>query len=168
EPQADDELPPQPAPGQQEVEVLGERFARAVGMLKRRKVAGRKPWLSALSGRPYVYQLPWYVIIGAPGAGKTTALANSGLEFPLASRLGKKVIRGVGGTRNCDWWFASDAVLLDTAGRYTTQDSHQAADRAAWLGFLKLLVRYRPGQPINGVLLTVSVSDLLNADARQR
>jgi type VI secretion system protein ImpL len=157
-----------PGPGEQEVELLGQRFERAVGLLKHRRVGERHPWLAALAGRPYVYELPWYVIIGAPGAGKTTALVNSGLEFPLAAQLGKKAVRGIGGTRNCDWWFTNDAVLIDTAGRYTTHDSHRAADRTAWLGFLDLLAQYRPGRPINGVLLTLSVSDLLNASELQR
>lgn len=153
------------APGAKEVEVIGERFKLAVALLKRRRVGTQRSWLG---GRPYVYELPWYVIIGAPGAGKTTALVNSGLEFPLEAQIGGKMIRGVGGTRNCDWWFTSDAVLIDTAGRYTTHDSHRAADRGAWLGFLDLLVRYRPGRPLNGVLLTLSVSDLLNANPAKR
>jgi type VI secretion system protein ImpL len=134
------------APGAKEVEVIGKRFEQAVAMLKRRRVGAKRSWLGALGGQPYVYELPWYVIIGAPGAGKTTALVNSGLEFPLAEQLGKKVIRGIGGTRNCDWWFSTDAVLIDTAGRYTTHDSDRAADRTAWLGFLDLLARYRPAQ----------------------
>ncbi|MCK7582564.1 MAG: hypothetical protein MZV65_47985 [Chromatiales bacterium] len=34
----------------------------------------------------------------------------------------------MGGTRNCDWWFTDEAVLLDTAGRYTTQESNREAD----------------------------------------
>jgi type VI secretion system protein ImpL len=157
------------APGAHEVEVIGKRFADAVALLKRHRIgAGKRSRLAALGAQPYVYQLPWYVIIGAPGAGKTTALANSGLEFPLAAKLGKPVVRGIGGTRNCDWWFSTDAVLIDTAGRYTTQDSDRAADRAAWLGFLDLLVRYRPGRPINGVLLTLSVADLLQPDRDKR
>lgn len=155
-------------PGAKEVEVIGQRFEQAVALLKRRRVGARRSWLGGFGGQPYVYELPWYVIIGAPGAGKTTALVNSGLEFPLESQIGGKMIRGVGGTRNCDWWFTSDAVLIDTAGRYTTHDSNRAADRGAWLGFLDLLMRYRPGRPINGVLLTLSVSDLLNADATKR
>ncbi|HET9643113.1 MAG TPA: type VI secretion system membrane subunit TssM [Burkholderiaceae bacterium] len=156
-----------PAPGEEEVALLGKRFEEAVSVLKHSRIGDRRPLLSALAGRPFVYQLPWYVIIGAPGAGKTTALLNSGLEFPLASHVGEKVA-GIGGTRNCDWWFASDAVLIDTAGRYATQDSHREADRTAWLGFLDLLVRYRPRRPLNGVLLTVSASDLLGGDAQAR
>ena len=82
--------------------------------------------------------LPWYMFIGPPGAGKTTALVNSGLKFPLAdTAVGRSAVRGVGGTRNCDWWFTDEAVLIDTAGRYTTQDSQAAVDSAAWLGFLQ-------------------------------
>jgi type VI secretion system protein ImpL len=77
-------------------------------------------------------------------------------------------LQGVGGTRNCDWWFTDDAVLIDTAGRYTTQDSHASVDQAAWLGFLRLLKKYRRRQPLNGVLVAVSLSDLslLSEDER--
>jgi type VI secretion system protein ImpL len=152
--------------GRREVAFLGKRFVQALAQL--RSLRGARPggglrWLGTLLGRPLVHELPWYVIIGAPGAGKTTVLLNSGLHFPLADETGNESIRGVGGTRNCDWWFASEAVLIDTAGRYTTQDSDRDADRTAWLGFLDLLRRHRPRRPINGVLLAVSASDLLQA-----
>ena len=85
------------------------------------------------------------MIIGPPGSGKTTLLSNSGLEFPLADRFGNAAVRGVGGTRSCDWWFTSEAILLDTAGRYTTQDSDESADSAGWVEFLTLLKRHRRG-----------------------
>ena len=102
--------------------------------------------------------LPWYVIIGPPGSGKTTALVNSGLHFPLAAQLGAGAVRGVGGTRNCDWWFTDQAVLLDTAGRYTTQDSNSTVDKAAWLGFLDLLKKQRSRRPIDGAFIAISLS----------
>jgi type VI secretion system protein ImpL len=156
------------APGAHDVAVIRKRFEEAIEQLKRTRLGGKRRLLAALAGQPYVYQLPWYVIIGAPGAGKTTALVNSGLRFPLAGKLGKGAVRGIGGTRNCDWWFTDEAVLIDTAGRFTTQDSDRAADQAGWFGFLDLLRRYRPRRPINGVLLTVSVSDLLNASNEER
>ena len=156
------------AAGARDLAQIGQRFEEAIALLKRTHLGGKRALLGALFGKPFIYQLPWYVIIGAPGAGKTTALVNSGLEFPLAAKLGKKPVRGVGGTRNCDWWFANDAVLIDTAGRFTTQDSDRDADRATWFGFLDLLVRYRPRRPINGVLLTLSVTDLLSANTEER
>jgi type VI secretion system protein ImpL len=146
-------------------EVLAERFANALHLLRSgigSRGAGKPKWWQR---RRHVYQLPWYVFIGAPGAGKTTALLHSGLRFPLAERLGTAPVAGIGGTRQCDWWFTDQAVFIDTAGRYTTQDSHAATDAQEWLLFLKLLRRYRPVQPINGVIVTVSVPDLLQGGA---
>ena len=131
--------------------ILSDRMKDALTTLK--KAAG--------APGDYLYELPWYIIIGPPGAGKTTALLNSGLKFPLARSNSPAYVEGVGGTRYCDWWFTEDAVLIDTAGRYTTQDSGGTGDRQSWLSFLDLLRKNRPRQPINGVLLAVSLEDLL-------
>lgn len=160
-------------PENAEQKILNTRFSEAVASLRKMRLhaAGKKPgwrdWISLSSGS-YLYELPWYVFIGAPGAGKTTALVNSGLSFPLADKFGPGAIRGVGGTRNCDWWFTDEAVLIDTAGRYTTQDSHQSEDKTAWDGFLNLLKKSRPRRPLNGVFLTISVADLLSQGVEAR
>jgi len=146
------------------------RFEQAMRTLKRARFGqsgALARWLGAVGGR-YLYQLPWYLMIGAPGSGKTTALHHCGLSFPLANQVGDYAVRGVGGTRHCDWWFADQAVLLDTAGRFTTQDSDRDNDRATWSGFLAMLKRWRPRQPINGVLLTVSVTDLIARNGAER
>jgi type VI secretion system protein ImpL len=160
------------APSSEDVEELRKRFESALTTLKKARVAsgekaGRFAFMSG-GGRQYLYQLPWYLFIGPPGSGKTTALINSGLQFPLAEQFGKGGIRGVGGTRNCDWWFTNDAVLLDTAGRYTTQESNEEVDKAEWGGFLRLLKKFRKKQPINGVLLTVSVPDLIAGESQRQ
>ncbi|WP_179107097.1 type VI secretion system membrane subunit TssM, partial [Variovorax sp. KK3] len=142
---------------------LGQRFRQALAMLRQGVEAkGTRRWWQT---RRQVHQLPWYLIIGAPGAGKTTALLHSGLRFPLAERLGRDPLAGTGGTRQCDWWFSQEAVFIDTAGRYTTQDSDATADAREWQQFLALLRRHRPVQPINGVLVSVSVPDLLHGGA---
>jgi type VI secretion system protein ImpL len=144
---------PQPETARTPAEVakLRERFEEAVGALKQQQ---------RHSGHS-IYDLPWYVIIGPPGSGKTTALLNSGLKFPLEQRVGKGALRGVGGTRNCDWWFTEEAVFLDTAGRYTTQDSDAESDSLGWNEFLSLLKKYRARRPLNGVILTINAQDLL-------
>jgi type VI secretion system protein ImpL len=154
--------------GVEEVAELRRRFQTAIAVLKNAKLGGVQAGAIARFGGQYIYQLPWYIFVGSPGSGKTTALINSGLEFPLAEQFGKAAIRGVGGTRNCDWWFTNEAVLIDTAGRYTTQDSRDVVDKTEWEGFLKLLRQFRPQQPINGVLLTVSVAELLSQTASER
>ena len=143
-----------PDPAAADLAALGQRMRAALAVLRTANPGWR------MRGR-YLYELPWYVFVGAPGSGKTTALTRSGLEFPLAETLGPEAIGGIGGTRHCDWWFTDEAVLLDTAGRYTTQDSQLEVDRAAWSGFLGLLRKHRPRRPINGVIVTISVADLL-------
>ncbi|MGF1446263.1 MAG: type VI secretion system membrane subunit TssM [Pikeienuella sp.] len=141
-------------------EVQG-RMKQALAILKRAKLGGK-------SGGSALYQLPWYIIIGPPGAGKTTAIVNSGLKFPLAEKMGKAAVVGVGGTRNCDWWFTNEAVLIDTAGRYTTQESEAEVDAKSWLGFLDMLKKSRARQPINGAIIAVSLADLSLQDVETR
>lgn len=168
-PKSEAKLKDLPEEEQEELRVLSERFDEAVSLLKHARFEQgleRSPF--ARFSKQYLYQLPWYVFIGAPGSGKTTALINSGLNFPLAEKFGKVALKGVGGTRNCDWWFTDEAVLLDTAGRYTTHESDPTGDEKEWKGFLGLLSKYRGRQPINGVMLTVSIADLLSSNATDR
>jgi type VI secretion system protein ImpL len=133
-----------------EIQEMQAEFQRAVGALKSSKIGG--------GGTNALYELPWYVIIGPPGSGKSTALRNSGLQFPYMSKSGGAV-RGVGGTRNCDWWLTNDAVLLDTAGRWSVEDE----DRDEWQAFLDLMKKFRPQKPLNGLLVAVAVSELAGA-----
>ncbi|MDX8507938.1 type VI secretion system membrane subunit TssM [Mesorhizobium captivum] len=139
-----------------DAQVLEARMSEAIATLK--QSSGK---------RNFLYDIPWYIIIGPPGAGKTTALVNSGLKFPLAGSGNAQPVAGVGGTRSCDWWFSDEAVLIDTAGRYTTQESDRERDKASWLAFLGLLKKYRTRQPINGVILAISLADLIGLDDQQ-
>ncbi|MEI6486835.1 MAG: type VI secretion system membrane subunit TssM [Sphingomonadales bacterium] len=116
-------------------------------------------------GKGSLYAKPWYVIIGPPGAGKTTLIQKSGLRL-----LTDEATAGVGGTRNCDWWFTDEAVLIDTAGRYTSQDSSASQDAQGWKKFLGTLKKARPLQPLNGVIVAIGLDELgkANAEALER
>ena len=153
------ERPPDPTEmaTAEEAALLQDKLTTALAYLKK-----------ARGTRGYLYEQPWYVIIGPPGAGKTTALHNSGLRFPLAAEMGQSEFAGVGGTRLCEWLFTDDAVLIDTAGRYTTQDSDAAVDRAGWQAFLDLLKRTRPRQPLNGVIVAMPLSEIGTAGRDER
>lgn len=157
-----------PAERQATEALLSQRFSDAAMRLKRTHFGRRQGSLWARINANYLYQLPWYLMIGAPGAGKTTALLNAGLKFPLTDTFGHEAVRGVGGTRHCDWWFTDSAVLIDTAGRYALQESQRARDASEWQSFINLLKRYRARQPINGVIMTISVADLLSDSAEAR
>ena len=130
----------------------GELDAVRTGMLAAiETIKGSK--LGIKSGAAALYELPWYMIIGNPAAGKSSAILHSGLQFPFADG---KIVQGVGGTRNCDWFFTTDGIVLDTAGRYAVVDEH----RGEWFGFLDLLKKYRRKAPINGIIIAVSIAEL--------
>lgn len=131
-----------------DVEALRERMREAVKSIKTSRLGQTK-------GKQALYELPWYMIIGNPAAGKSTAIIHSGLHFPFADQHGA-IVQGIGGTRNCDWYFTSEGILLDTAGRYSVRDEN----RSEWLRFLELLRKSRPRAPINGILIATSVADL--------
>ena len=73
-------------------------------------------------------------------------------------------MKGVGGTRNLDFWFADEAVMVDTAGRYTTQDSDYQVDSHGWTSFLSLLKKHRPLQPVNGIIVAIGLDELIGSD----
>ena len=182
-----------------EVRAIADIARKSVGQLKQMHITmagGTGSLVGALrrlvEGKRYLYELPWYMIIGTPGAGKTSALLNSGLKFPVAEQMGtasaQMTLSQNAGTLNCAWWFTNDAVLIDTAGRYTNpadgrgfkrlnppKDAEAPAEpvdpslreqtnAAEWKGFLGVLRQVRSRAPINGALLAVDVAKLLGDD----
>lgn len=135
-------------PGEANLAAINTKFAEVLGQMKKSRLGAKK----------FLREMPWYVIIGPPGTGKTTALKQSGLHFPIDL---SDDIKGVGGTRNCDWFFTDTAVLVDTAGRYVEQASDPEIDATEWGGFLDLLKKHRGKRALNGVIVTLSLQELL-------
>jgi len=140
-----------PGKNQAEFDAIRSRMTEAVKTIKGSK-------LGQTTGRSALYELPWYMVIGNPAAGKSTAVVKSGLKFPFADKSGN-IIQGIGGTRNCDWFFTTEGILLDTAGRYSVHEE----DRSEWMAFLSLLKKHRSKAPINGVIIAVSVAELASS-----
>ena len=113
-----------------------------------------------------LYSLPWYVILGEPGSGKTEAIRHCGIGFPpgLHDRY-----QGVGGTINMNWWFTDHGVVIDTAGRLMFEEASSGGTRE-WKEFLALMRKFRPNCPINGALLVIPCDSLIrdNADEIER
>lgn len=133
---------------------LRKRFKQALHTLKNTSVyKGRSErWRD---------ELPWYVVLGPQGAGKTSLLDFSGLEFPL-NKLDRSLTRDLRGTRDCEWYFAEHGVLIDTAGGYLTQ-GNEPVNASGWKTLLGLLRKRKRERPLNGVLVTVPVDSLMQA-----
>ncbi len=133
---------------------LQERWKESVQKLKKSHLRHQ--------GNP-LYVLPWYLIIGESGSGKTTAINSAKLSSPFAET---QHISGLSGTKNCDWWFFEEAVILDVAGRYAIPVD-EGRDKEEWQRFLGLLAKYRRKEPLNGLIVTLSADKALQASEGQ-
>lgn len=108
-----------------------------------------------------LYSLPWYLLVGPAGSGKTEALRHCNVGFPPGLQ---DYLQGAGGTLNMHWWFTNHAVVLDTAGRMFMEGAGPDAEGGGggeWGEFLKLLKRSRPNQPVNGMFLVIGADSLI-------
>jgi len=134
-----------------ELQLINQQMKESIQLIRKSKLGDRK-------GNAALYELPWYMVIGNPAVGKSSAIYHSGLKFPFEQSHQKMVSSSLSGTRNCDWFFSTEGVLLDTAGRYSVY----AEDHSEWLGFLGLLKKSRPKAPINGLIVIVSIAELVS------
>lgn len=138
--------------------------AAADRRLLRARMSAALARLKRDGGHGFPLGRPWYVVIGPPGAGKTTALRGAGLPAPEQDRLTDGAPDGHG-TGSVEWWVTPSSVLLDTPGRYMAQAVARGEDAAGWTALLRLLRRRRPRPPLNGVLLAIPVDALLRGTA---
>jgi type VI secretion system protein ImpL len=116
----------------------------------------RSSKLGAASGDA-AYGLPWFVVAGPQGSGKTSLLLSSGLSFnalPSQRRADQNLLRA---TRDAEWRVTDNCVLIDTAGRYQTE----GPDRDEWLGLIEALKKHRRARPLDGLVLAVDATRLL-------
>ncbi|HEU4386678.1 MAG TPA: type VI secretion protein IcmF/TssM N-terminal domain-containing protein, partial [Blastocatellia bacterium] len=111
---------------------------------------------SYVTGRDYRYQLPWFLLLGESGSGKTTALAASGLELPLKSPHDPPPSFRPG----VNWCFFNKGVVLDVAGDYVLRNDAITSDESGWHTLLRLLLKHRPQRAIDGVILAIPCTDL--------
>ncbi|WGS49456.1 type VI secretion system membrane subunit TssM [Paraburkholderia sp. D15] len=147
------------------IDELRARFFDACSLLRRARSTGSRvaAWLDVVTGQ-YAYRLPWYLVVGNAGSGKTTLIGRGGLEWSMAEQVARAAAGRVEPTRQCEWWLGNDAVLIDTPGRYLAAADASSRLHAEWRELLALLRKHRSRQPLNGVLLTVAIDELLDLD----
>ncbi|HYC53261.1 MAG TPA: type VI secretion protein IcmF/TssM N-terminal domain-containing protein [Gemmatimonadaceae bacterium] len=112
--------------------------------------------------------MPWFMLVGADGSGKKTILANNGLPLPWGPPIEVDSLRKDAGK----WWLYDDAVVLEapaaapgaTEGSSTLPPDQTVVDSSiGWSTLLHMLRRERPDSPLNGIIVTISCADLLDA-----
>jgi len=148
------------------LQALEGRFQGAIRFLK-------KTAISKQGKNVNLYHLPWYLIIGPTNSGKTTLLANANINFILAKQFKNETLKAIPPSDVCDWWVTRDLVLLDVPGSYINPKLKNAANTAnqteqqaiprkkLWQSFLDLLKKYRGKDAITGIIITLSLPELI-------
>ena len=114
-------------------------------------------------GKEAVYSLPWYIVAGAPRSGKTSLVVGSNLNIQTLPSQRQSELKFVRPTGTVDWRVTSEAVFLDTAGRYQTE----GVDVDEWNALLDAIKKRRPARPIDGFILVVDAEQVIKADERE-
>jgi len=118
-------------------------------------------------GGGWRYSLPWYLVLGPQAAGKSLLLARSTLAFPLAEPGTLPPERETIWAERTGLWLGDEAVFVEPPGDLFEDAGNGGIAPRVWQGLLAALRRNRPRQPLNGVLLTLPLPDLLQRDDAQ-
>ncbi|MDR0640789.1 MAG: hypothetical protein LBF65_03640 [Holosporales bacterium] len=108
-------------------------------------------FLKSTLGIGYKYKLPWYLMIGTEGSGKSSLLKGFSHE---------EIYDDEEGDAACTWWFLKSGVVLDIKGSVFLPKISLNADERSWNIILNMLSRYRGAKPINGLILTIPADEL--------
>ncbi|MBN1578152.1 MAG: type VI secretion system membrane subunit TssM [Chitinispirillaceae bacterium] len=126
----------------------GEAVARYTDAVNRKGILKK----SAL------YERPWFLLCGTAKSGKSSLLNGSGLHFPLRYPSEKDGLL-VEGSNQIMWYFANEAVWIDTPGALMEESG-----RDDWQALIAAMKRVRPGNPADGVAMVVNTNEVLNTD----
>ncbi|WP_437306877.1 type VI secretion system protein [Sorangium sp. So ce388] len=106
-------------------------------------------------------EVPCFLVLGAPGAGKSALLAGAGLR-PRAGATA----RSLGAAATCQLWLFDQAMFVEPAGSLLVSEPQGAAapHTSGFRALLEAMRRARPERPVDGVLVTLSTRDLLDDD----
>jgi type VI secretion system protein ImpL len=111
---------------------------------------------SRVEGRDFRYRVPWFLLVGPEGSGKSSLLSESSLSSSLEEQVGLQHAMGLA------WNFFGEGVVIEIGGWCL---NNGGATAALWRRLLRLFVKHRPERPLDGILLTLSAADLFGPKA---
>lgn len=139
---------------------LRNRFDSAANFIKKSRV--RKNGTAASLER-----LPWYLMIGATDSGKTSLLSKSNINFILGKKANSPQKQPASMAHTFDWWITQHAVLVDVPGSYmAAADKNSAMSNEIWQHFLGMVQKSQKRKSLGGVVVAVSVTELIDRQKR--
>ncbi|HSU13837.1 type VI secretion protein IcmF/TssM N-terminal domain-containing protein [Longimicrobium sp.] len=121
--------------------------------------------LRKIRGRDARYDVPWVLVAGEPGSGKTAAMLGCGLERPYDEAApGNEPASARDPLR---WEFYDRGVALDLKGDLFLRADGSTYEEG-WNHFLHLLAEHRGQRPLDGLVLTLPAPVLRGPAAREQ
>ncbi len=134
-----------------------------LGSFTRSNVKGFRGRVHQDKYRRALKRLPWYLVVGGQQAGKKTLVSNSSMHFLAPDQFGRQAEMLLEQFPNYQWWLTDQAVLIDMAEMTDEEESQSEFKR-----FIRMLKRIRKNKPLSGIVLTISVTDLLTLPQQGR
>jgi type VI secretion system protein ImpL len=101
------------------------------------------------------YDLPWFLMLGSEGSGKSTVVNSIGIPRIVEDRdFYHGELDPI-----CRWFFFNKGVIIDVKGSVFFRENSPSTDEKTWRELGVLLARYRTARPLNGIILTLSAED---------
>ncbi|MEM6405613.1 MAG: type VI secretion system membrane subunit TssM [Pseudomonadota bacterium] len=124
--------------------------------------------------RDYLYALPWYMVIGSEGAGKTSLINRCGQKYTQSTYQQVKRRRGTKLPYKIDWWIGNDAIIIDPDGELISDQvpegygDYESLPQRVWQACIHWLERTRSRRPLNGILLVIDLPSILSMTSSDR
>ncbi|GAB0114823.1 type VI secretion system membrane subunit TssM [Acidisoma sp. C75] len=109
--------------------------------------------------------LPWYAVIGTHASGKSSMLRQSGLDFVIQPE--DMTVSELRTVDRCSWWVSEDGVFLELAGGYLAPPE-SPEHLLGWTSLMSLIKEQHPRRPLRGVILALSMEEMLALSLRER
>lgn len=109
------------------------------------------------SGSPY--KTPIFLLLGPRGSGATSVVRSAHLSPLSGASSPNAMVR---------WWLSDQAAVLEADGRLVLEKHNTQSDHAGWMDLLAGLEHFRPRRPVDGIVLVLSVHELLSHASSER
>lgn len=170
-------------PVEELIAVLKASFHSTMAIIKAK-------WTGKDKGSRSLYAMPWYLVIGPSESGKTSLILDADLNFPLAHELKDSNLNKTIAQELPQYWVTRESILFDIPGTWLDMKAPISLDlfdqedidpnvpvltvpskegrKRLWNAFTDLLNDVRPRRPINGVILTFDIVQLIRMTNEDR
>ena len=143
-------------------------------------------YLSRTKGPKALYRSPWYLVLGAEGAGKSTFIEQSTPHFSRMrlTRPPSRLHSTGEAAYPVEWWVSNGAVIIEPPGGFIglaaegrtgrgphdapAADSPASTEARLWAHLLDWLVSVRSRRALDGLLLVIDLPTVVQGSRDQR